>query len=75
MEFSLLELLISRSGEAISRTEILAKVWGYTPERFVDTRLVDVHMSRLREKLQEDPNQTELILTVRGKGYSFQRFG
>ncbi len=75
MEFSLLELLISCSGEAISRTEILAKVWGYTPERFVDTRLVDVHMSRLREKLQEDPNQTELILTVRGKGYSFQRFG
>lgn len=75
MEFSLLELLISRSGEAISRTEILAKVWGYTPERFVDTRLVDVHMSRLREKLQEDPNQPELILTVRGKGYSFQRVG
>lgn len=75
MEFSLLELLISRSGEAISRTEILAKVWGYTPEHFADTRLVDVHMSRLREKLQEDPSQPELILTVRGKGYSFQRFG
>jgi len=73
MEFSLLELLVSRSGEAISRQEILSTVWGYAPERFVDTRLVDVHMSRLRDKLQEDPNQPELILTVRGRGYAFQR--
>ncbi len=73
MEFRLLELLVSRSGEAISRLEILSKVWGYTPEHFIDTRLVDVHMSRLRNKLQEDPNQPELIVTVRGTGYAFQR--
>lgn len=75
MEFSLLELLAGRSGEAISRLEILSKVWGYTPDHFVDTRLVDVHISRLRDKLQDDSNQPELILTVRGTGYAFQRMG
>ena len=73
MEFSLLELLISRPGEPISRREILEKVWGYTPDSHVDTRVVDVHMSRLRHKLQEDPSQPELIHTVRGAGYAFQQ--
>ncbi|MCG9893697.1 MAG: response regulator transcription factor [Thermosynechococcaceae cyanobacterium MS004] len=73
MEFSLLELLVSRSGEAFSRAEILQEVWGYTPERHVDTRVVDVHISRLRAKLEEDPSNPELILTARGTGYLFQR--
>lgn len=54
MEFSLLELLVSRSGEPFSRGEILKDVWGYTPERHVDTRVVDVHISRLRSKLEDD---------------------
>ena len=44
MEFSLLELLVSRSGEPFSRGEILKEVWGYTPERHVDTTVVDVHI-------------------------------
>ncbi len=73
MEFSLLELLVSRSGEAFSRAEILQEVWGYTPERHVDTRVVDVHISRLRAKLEDDPSNPELILTARGTGYLFQR--
>lgn len=73
MEFSLLELLVSRSGEPFSRSEILQEVWGYTPERHVDTRVVDVHVSRLRAKLEEDPSNPELILTARGTGYLFQR--
>jgi two-component system, OmpR family, response regulator RpaB len=73
MEFSLLELLVSRSGEAFSRSEILQEVWGYTPERHVDTRVVDVHISRLRAKLEDDPSNPELILTARGTGYLFQR--
>jgi len=73
MEFSLLELLVSRSGEAFSRGEILRDVWGYTPERHVDTRVVDVHISRLRSKLEDDPANPELILTARGIGYLFQR--
>ena len=73
MEFSLLELLISRSGEPFSRASILQEVWGYTPERHVDTRVVDVHISRLRSKLEEDPSNPDLILTARGTGYLFQK--
>lgn len=73
MEFSLLELLVGRSGEAFSRAAILQEVWGYTPERHVDTRVVDVHISRLRAKLEEDPSNPDLILTARGTGYLFQR--
>lgn len=73
MEFSLLELLVSKSGQAFSRAEILQEVWGYTPERHVDTRVVDVHISRLRAKLEIDPSNPDLILTARGTGYLFQR--
>ena len=73
MEFGLLELLLSRSGEPLSRADILTKIWGYTPERHADTRVVDVHVSRLRAKLEEDPETPELIITARGMGYMFQR--
>lgn len=73
MEFSLLELLISKSGEPFSRPSILQEVWGYTPERHVDTRVVDVHISRLRSKLEDDPSNPDLILTARGTGYLFQK--
>lgn len=73
MEFNLLELLITRSGEPISRLDMLEKLWGYRPERANDSRVVDVHISRLRAKLEEDPINPEWILTVRGHGYMFQR--
>ena len=73
MEFSLLELLMSKAGQPFSRSTILQEVWGYTAERQVDTRVVDVHISRLRAKLEEDPSNPDLILTARGTGYLFQR--
>lgn len=73
MEFNLLELLISRSGEPICRLDMLEKVWGYKPQRSNDSRVVDVHISRLRGKLEQDPLNPELILTARGMGYMFQR--
>ena len=73
MEFSLLELLISKAGQPFSRSTILQEVWGYTAERQVDTRVVDVHISRLRAKLEDDPSNPDLILTARGTGYLFQR--
>lgn len=73
MEFSLLELLISKAGEPFSRAAILQEVWGYTPERHVDTRVVDVHISRLRAKLEDEPSNPDLILTARGTGYLFQK--
>lgn len=73
MEFSLLELLVNNSGQAYSRNEILQHVWSYPPDHRIDTRVVDVHISRLRSKLESDPANPELILTARGIGYMFQR--
>jgi two-component system, OmpR family, response regulator RpaB len=74
MEFNLLELLVTKAGERLSRSTILDLVWGYTPERYLDTRVVDVHISRLRSKLEEDPSNPDLIITARGTGYMFQRY-
>ena len=73
MEFSLLELLINRAGEPVSRLDILEQVWGYRPTNSNDSRVVDVHISRLRAKVEEDVEVPELILTTRGKGYMFRR--
>ncbi|MGK7916453.1 MAG: response regulator transcription factor RpaB [Prochloraceae cyanobacterium] len=73
MEFSLLEGLVNRSGEPISRKELLKEVWGYRSQHTSDTQVVNVHISRLRTKLENDPSHPELILTVRGSGYLFQR--
>ena len=73
MEFSLLELLVGNSGQPFSRNEILQYVWSYPADHRIDTRVVDVHISRLRSKLEVDPANPELILTARGIGYMFQR--
>jgi OmpR family response regulator RpaB len=73
MEFSLLELLVANSGQPFTRNQILQYVWSYPPDHRIDTRVVDVHISRLRTKLEVDPANPELILTARGMGYMFQR--
>lgn len=73
LELSLLEVLVENAGKAIDRIEILRHIWGYTPERLSETRVVDVHVSRLRCKIEIDPDNPELILTCRGTGYMFQR--
>jgi len=73
MEFSLLELLVGNAGQAFSRNEILQYVWSYPSDHRIDTRVVDVHISRLRSKLEVDPTNPELILTARGMGYMFQK--
>ena len=73
LELSLLEVLVQNAGRAIDRIEILRHIWGYTPERLSETRVVDVHVSRLRCKIEMDPENPELILTCRGTGYMFQR--
>ncbi len=74
IECSLLELFVDNAGKRLSRTMILDNVWGYTPERYVDSRIVDVHISRLRSKLEEDPSNPDLIQTARGVGYMFQKY-
>ncbi|MEH1826829.1 MAG: response regulator transcription factor [Nostoc sp.] len=73
VEFSLLELLVKHSGKIFSRVEILQQLWGFVPEMNIDTRVVDVHISRLRTKVESDPNDPEFIITARGSGYFFPR--
>jgi two-component system alkaline phosphatase synthesis response regulator PhoP len=67
MEFRLLEFFLRHRGRVFTRTQLLDQVWGQ--DRFVEPRTVDVHIRRLREKVEEDPRDPILILTVRGTGY------
>lgn len=67
LEFDLLALLAKRPWRAFTREELLAEVWGY--QHTTDTRLVNVHVQRLRSKVEPDPESPSLVLTVRGVGY------
>lgn len=66
-EFSLLRVLAERAGNAVSREQLLDRAKGSAEEAF--DRSVDVHVFRLRQKLEEDPKHPKLLLTVRGAGY------
>jgi DNA-binding response OmpR family regulator len=68
-EFELLVLLMRSRGRVLNREELLRSVWGYEP--FGQTRTVDVHIGRLRRKIEDDPDQPTHIITMRGIGYSF----
>lgn len=70
-EFRLLTELATAGGRAVSREELLTRVWGYG--YFGDTRLLDVHVRRLRRKIEPDPDVPVLVLTVRGHGYRVPR--
>jgi len=67
-EFDLLVALLERKGAVASRQELLKEVWGYGNAE-INTRTVDVHLSELRRKLEEDPSNPRFILTVRKAGY------
>jgi OmpR family response regulator RpaB len=64
---------MSQEGKCLSRTKILKEVWDYVAENYNETRIVDVHISRLRSKLEDDPSNPTFILTSRGNGYFFQK--
>ncbi|GAA1473541.1 MtrAB system response regulator MtrA [Corynebacterium felinum] len=67
LEFDLLSELASKPGQVFSREELLQRVWGY--RNASDTRLVNVHVQRLRSKIEKDPENPQIVLTVRGVGY------
>ncbi len=67
LEFDLLHELASKPGQVFSREELLQRVWGY--RNASDTRLVNVHVQRLRAKIEKDPENPQIVLTVRGVGY------
>ncbi|GHF32390.1 DNA-binding response OmpR family regulator [Amycolatopsis bartoniae] len=66
-EFRLLVALATAQGDVVTREELLHRIWGY--DYFGDTRLLDVHVRRLRRKIEPDPDRPEVVLTVRGAGY------
>jgi two-component system response regulator RegX3 len=68
-EFELLEVLLRRKGRLLTRDLLIEQVWG--ADYYGDTRTLDVHVKRLRRKLEEDPHHPVHLLTVRGLGYKF----
>jgi two-component system response regulator RegX3 len=69
-EFELLEHLARQAGRAVRRDELLEQVWGYNSE--MTTRTLDVHIGRLRQKIERKPREPETIVTVPGVGYKLQ---
>lgn len=67
LEFDLLVALARRPNQVFSREALLEEVWGY--RHAADTRLVNVHVQRLRSKIERDPEHPEIVITVRGIGY------
>jgi DNA-binding response OmpR family regulator len=70
LEFELLRMLATNPGRVFTRKALLDELWGGSAYR--DPRTIDVHVRHLREKLERDPSEPELIFTVRGAGYRFR---
>ncbi|WP_309131331.1 response regulator transcription factor [Brevibacterium sp.] len=69
-EFELLEILLRNSGRVMTRGQLIDRIWG---EDYVgDTKTLDVHIKRLRAKVEENPSEPRLLTTVRGLGYKFE---
>ncbi len=69
-EFELLELLLANAGRVLTRDTLIDRIWG--PHYVGDTKTLDVHIKRLRAKIEEDPSTPTLITTIRGLGYRFE---
>jgi len=72
-EVDLLRYLIQNAERPVSRQELLKEVWGYQNPQ-MDTRTVDIHMTKLRRKIEEDAEDPKMILTIRGEGYKIVSF-
>ena len=70
IEFDLLYALARHPGRVLSRGQLIEHVWGY--DYYGDERVVDVHIGRLRKKIEQDTSDPALISTVRGAGYRFE---
>lgn len=68
-EFDLLHILLSNRGRVLERSHLLERVWG--EDEFIDAGTLDVHIRRLREKIESEPSNPKYVLTVRGVGYKF----
>ena len=70
-EFELLELLLANAGRVLTRDTLIDRVWG--PNYYGDTKTLDVHVKRLRGKVEDDPANPARIVTVRGVGYRYEK--
>jgi two-component system response regulator RegX3 len=70
-EFELLELLLANAGRVLTRDVLIDRIWG--PNYFGDTKTLDVHVKRLRAKVEDDPAHPTRIVTVRGVGYRYEK--
>ncbi|MCH8302374.1 MAG: winged helix-turn-helix domain-containing protein, partial [Proteobacteria bacterium] len=68
-EIEVLAYLAQNSDRPVSRDELLTKVWGYSRNLDIETRTVDIHIAKLRRKIEADPKTPENLITVRGAGY------
>ena len=68
-EMDLLQYLCQQAGRPVAREELLARVWGYANHMEIETRTVDIHIAKLRRKIEIDPANPVAIVTVRGAGY------
>ena len=69
-EFELLELLLRNSGRVLTRGQLIDRVWG--ADYFGDTKTLDVHIKRIRSRIEKEPSQPTMLVTVRGLGYRFE---
>jgi two-component system response regulator RegX3 len=69
-EFELLELLLRNAGRVLTRSQLIDRVWG--ADYFGDTKTLDVHVKRIRGRIEDDPAEPRLLQTVRGLGYRFE---
>ena len=69
-EFELLELLLANAGRVVTRDTLIDRIWG--PHYVGDTKTLDVHVKRLRSKVEDDPSSPRRITTIRGLGYKFE---
>ncbi|ALD13544.1 response regulator transcription factor [Clavibacter capsici] len=69
-EFELLELLLRNAGRVLTRGQLIDRVWG--SDYFGDTKTLDVHIKRIRSKIEREPSDPVLLVTVRGLGYRFE---
>ena len=69
-EFELLELLLRNSGRVLTRGQLIDRVWG--ADYFGDTKTLDVHIKRIRSKIEATPSEPTMLVTVRGLGYRFE---
>lgn len=69
-EFELLEVLMRNAGRVLTRGQLIDRVWG--SDYFGDTKTLDVHIKRIRSRIEENPSQPVLLVTVRGLGYRFE---